>query len=174
MFSFQLKNSLQEIDVVITRSLLAFAGLTALFYQTGSFFIINIIVGIILLSGSFLVDYFFTKLKIKKIVLLATAAGFLFIATHSVAFAIVLLLIGMLANALNKKPLITINERGIFIQRSFGSNNFNWGHFNNIILKDNLLSIDFKNNKLLQLEIDAHSTIDENIFNHFCKMHLQG
>lgn len=50
---------------------------------------------------------------------------------------------------------------------------FTWGQFNNVILKDNLLTLDFKNNKVFQKEtIDDDSDADENEFNEYCLKQL--
>ena len=51
---------------------------------------------------------------------------------------------------------------------------YNWGDFNNIILKDNILTLDFKNNRLFQKEtIDEESDCDEDEFNEFCREQLR-
>jgi hypothetical protein len=48
-----------------------------------------------------------------------------------------------------------------------------WGDFNNIVLKDNILTLDFKNNRLFQKEtIDDDSDCDEDEFNEFCREQL--
>jgi len=48
-----------------------------------------------------------------------------------------------------------------------------WNQLNNLILKDGLLSIDFKNNKLIQLTIDeSKNVINEQEFNDFCRQQL--
>jgi hypothetical protein len=48
-----------------------------------------------------------------------------------------------------------------------------WAAIENVVLKDNLLSIDFKDNQLMQIEIANESTlIDEKNFNQFCKQQL--
>ena len=172
MFSIPLKNNGREIDVVVTRSLLALAGITALIYRAGNYFVINLIAGIVLLGSAFLVDYLFNKLKIKKMILLAFAAALLFISTHSIGFALVLVLVAKTSSLLRKKPLIIVDATGVSIQRVLGIKNYPWSQFNNIILKDNLLTLDFKNNQLLQLEPDSTATINEQTFNDFCKSFL--
>ena len=44
-----------------------------------------------------------------------------------------------------------------------------WNEFNNIILKDDMLTLDFKNNKLLQLDVvQSDKEVDEESFNNFC------
>jgi hypothetical protein len=50
---------------------------------------------------------------------------------------------------------------------------FSWSDLNNIILKDGLLTLDFKNNRLFQKEIvESADDIIEYEFNEYCKNHL--
>lgn len=56
---------------------------------------------------------------------------------------------------------------------SFPAKTIKWNDLNNIILKDGLLTIDFKNNKIIQQLIHAIQMIDEKEFNEFCKQQLQ-
>ena len=52
---------------------------------------------------------------------------------------------------------------------------YKWSEFNNIILKDDLLTLDFKNNRLLQREtIDEEGDADEDEFNVYCREKLGG
>lgn len=47
---------------------------------------------------------------------------------------------------------------------------YKWTDFNNIILKDDLLTLDFKNNRLLQREtVDEEGDADEHEFNLYCQ-----
>jgi hypothetical protein len=51
-----------------------------------------------------------------------------------------------------------------------------WHQLSNVILKDNLLTIDFKNNHLLQREVEDEEDeedVTEEEFNHFCKQMLE-
>jgi len=52
---------------------------------------------------------------------------------------------------------------------------FQWSDFNNVILKDGLLTIDFKNNKLFQKEAleDEEDDADEDEFNDYCRKQLK-
>lgn len=52
---------------------------------------------------------------------------------------------------------------------------YQWTDFNNIILKDGWLTLDFANNRVLQREIadDEDDEADEDEFNAFCQQHLQ-
>jgi hypothetical protein len=50
---------------------------------------------------------------------------------------------------------------------------YKWSDFNNIVLKDDLLTLDFKTNRLLQREtIDEDGDADEDEFNDYCSRHL--
>ncbi|HMF70432.1 MAG TPA: hypothetical protein VK616_03100 [Flavitalea sp.] len=50
---------------------------------------------------------------------------------------------------------------------------YTWLDFNNVVLKDNVLTLDFKNNKIFQKEaIDEEGEASEDEFNEFCKQHL--
>jgi hypothetical protein len=50
---------------------------------------------------------------------------------------------------------------------------YKWSGFNNIVLKDNLLTLDFNNNRLLQREtIDEEGDAEEDEFNAYCREQL--
>lgn len=51
---------------------------------------------------------------------------------------------------------------------------YQWTDFNNIILKDDLLTLDFKNNRLLQREtIEEEGDAEEDEFNVYCREQLR-
>lgn len=50
---------------------------------------------------------------------------------------------------------------------------YQWSDFSNIVLKDDLLTLDFKNNRLLQREtIDEEGDAEEDEFNLYCRQQL--
>ena len=52
---------------------------------------------------------------------------------------------------------------------------YKWNDFNNIVLKDDLLTLDFKTNRLLQREtVDEEGDAEEDEFNVYCREQLQG
>jgi len=62
------------------------------------------------------------------------------------------------------------------IYPSFPKKILKWSELDNIILKDGLLTVDFKNNKLAQAEVvrgDNDSAVNEQEFNDFCRGQLQ-
>lgn len=53
---------------------------------------------------------------------------------------------------------------------TFPFKNYTWQQVSNVMIKDNMLTIDFTNNKIIQREIEpAELTEDENEFNEFCR-----
>ncbi len=52
---------------------------------------------------------------------------------------------------------------------------YSWDQFNNIMLKDGLLTMDFANNRILQQEVvdDEEDEADEDEFNDYCKKNLK-
>jgi hypothetical protein len=57
---------------------------------------------------------------------------------------------------------------------SFPYTTLKWQELSNVILKDDILTIDHKNNKILQAELDTtHSHASEEEFNDFCRQQLK-
>ena len=85
------------------------------------------------------------------------------------ALNLILLLLNGFAS---QKPIVSITEKEITYP-AFPKKQINWKDLNNVILKDGLLSVDFKNNKLIQQLIDETQTrIEEKEFNEFCRQQL--
>jgi hypothetical protein len=56
---------------------------------------------------------------------------------------------------------------------TFPFKNYSWQEVKNIMLKDNMLTIDFKNNKIIQREIEPAELTEEEIeFNEFCRQQM--
>jgi hypothetical protein len=71
-----------------------------------------------------------------------------------------------------QKPIVSVSERQV-IYPSFPRKKIDWQELSNLIIKDGLLTIDFKNNRIIQQQIaDISSTIDEKEFNDFCRQQL--
>jgi len=69
----------------------------------------------------------------------------------------------------NKKDKIAaFNEKGIKIPGLGRHSNASWSEIKNIILKNNILTIDFRNNKLYQAQLSKNNTsLDQNEFVRF-------
>ena len=57
------------------------------------------------------------------------------------------------------------------IYPSFPEREITWNELQNVVLKDGILTIDFKNDKLIQNEIEF-TGLDEQKINEFCRKHL--
>ena len=78
----------------------------------------------------------------------------------------------ILHTAALQKPIVSINESRV-LYPSFPKKKIDWQELSNLIIKDGLLTIDFKNNKIIQQQIaDISLTIDEKEFNDFCLQQL--
>ncbi|HEX7902746.1 MAG TPA: hypothetical protein VF487_02625 [Chitinophagaceae bacterium] len=59
------------------------------------------------------------------------------------------------------------------IYTSLPQKNISWAELNNVILKDGILTVDFRNNKIIQSEIESpDSQLNEKEFNDFCRGQL--
>lgn len=82
-------------------------------------------------------------------------------------------LLGLLESQ-TKYPLEIGFDREQVVINSLIKREIRWSAFNNVILKDGLLTLDFKNNRLLQKEVldDGEEEADEDEFNAFCRERL--
>lgn len=88
-----------------------------------------------------------------------------------IIFGIVFLLV---TTVQNKKTKLLFNENGVYLTRVFKTILYPWDKIGNVVLKDDLLTIDFLSNKLIQAEIIAGTELaGEDDFNLFCKQQLQ-
>ena len=71
---------------------------------------------------------------------------------------------------LNRRIKIAVNHDGIFVN-TIPSKSWPWNSLSNVVMKDGLLTIDFKNNKLIQWQIEEYT--DEYAFNQFCENNVR-
>lgn len=79
-------------------------------------------------------------------------------------------LLFLLSTAALQKIIFYFKKENIE-QNNFPYKKFTWDQFTNVILKDNILTLDFKNNKLFQKEVEAKK-INEEHFNSFATQQL--
>ena len=74
------------------------------------------------------------------------------------------LILALIERRFNAKSRISFSEKGVTIfgwRKQF----YEWHSFQSVLLKDELLTLDFSNNRLLQKEIVPGSAVDETTFN---------
>lgn len=72
--------------------------------------------------------------------------------------------------ALQKIQLLFTPEK--VMKLNFPKRDYQWNAFNNVIIKDQILTLDFKNNHLLQVEVEEPKNINEKEFNLFAEAQL--
>ncbi len=86
--------------------------------------------------------------------------------------ACISLALGLLFQVSQRQLLVGIDKESV-LYPSFPKRTIRWNELNNLVLKDGLLTIDFKNNKILQSEIINSSVeLNEKEFNDFCREQL--
>lgn len=83
-----------------------------------------------------------------------------------------LLLFILLDFIAHKKLVVHVTNKTIVVPYIL-QKEMTWDEVNNVILKDGLLTIDFKNNKLFQhIIMNSEEDISEKEFNEFCRQQL--
>lgn len=91
-----------------------------------------------------------------------------------ILFPFILLALGLMQVFLKKKFEFLFNRQEILLN-SFFKRRIKWWALENVVLKDALLTLDFKNNKILQSEIlfEESNVPNEKEFNEFCRLQLK-
>lgn len=85
------------------------------------------------------------------------------------SIGLVMLLLLSITERIAKDFQLIINQQTLILKTGF-NRKFQWTDIQHIIFKEGILTIDFKNNQLLQLTID--NKINETEFNQFCEQQL--
>lgn len=81
-------------------------------------------------------------------------------------FALVYIVVAVVKG---KRTTVVFSEEGIQLTRVFKTVLFPWTELANAVLKDDVLTVDFKTNKIIQVEIaETAIIVDELAFNQFC------
>ena len=106
-----------------------------------------------------------------RLALLLSAVGWYF-QPDGIWISLIYLIASVLEKQAKFQEEIAFDAEEIVIN-SFPKKKFSWNELNNVVLKDGLLTVDFKNNKLIQKEVDSEVNPQvEAEFNHFAKSHL--
>jgi hypothetical protein len=84
----------------------------------------------------------------------------------------VLVLIFSVFAVLSKQKMQVDFSATAILFKSFSPKTINWADLNNVVLKDGLLTIDFKNDKLIQQLVEEDKA-NETAFNSFCQKQLK-
>ena len=107
-----------------------------------------------------------------RLALLLSAVGWIIQPYRQIALAALYAIAGLIEKQVKFPEEIGFSEESI-VFNSFPKKTYNWSDIKNVVLKDNLLTVDFTNNKLVQKEIDEEvSSHVEVEFNEFCRTQL--
>lgn len=101
-------------------------------------------------------------------------AGIIWLFIPGLRWFFILFVLFVLFDHQARHPLeIGVSDEQVVIN-TFFRKKYRWNDFSNVILKDNLLTLDFKNNKVWQREIEPYiSNVNEKEFNVFCSEQIQ-
>jgi hypothetical protein len=123
----------------------------------------------------YLVKYFFYRSQLFNEGWLFSVYHLFFLGFAGMGFYIPALIVAVLAILMN----IAMREYTVLFYNDRINYNtvpvkvLHWKELNHVILKDGLLTIDMKNNRLFQEELDStKNNPDENEFNEFCRQQL--
>ena len=132
---------------------------------------------IILVAALFIIQHFAKK---KQKEFSAKGAAFLLIIGAYLSFkfwlpAIIIAFLTLLYIISIRQFVLSVNANAI-IYPSFPKRTIQWSELNNVIIRDGLLTLDFKNNKLFQALVNKrimNPELDEKEFNDFCRAQLE-
>jgi hypothetical protein len=149
---------------------LNFLGFGYVFLRTSSTASLLAIAGLVLNTAPWL--YYILNKKHFKTPIVETAliaSALLWLYFGNVWMGLLLLFFSIIGLFANKKPTILVSEDGIIFP-SFPQKKYSWQAIEQIIWKDDILTIDLKNNKLIQVNINKDFAKDfpVKLFNEFC------
>lgn len=171
MYLFRIKADASDIDIPAVRSLLVFAAIIIAISRNNNSYTLNIVACIALIIAAFVAEVILVKYRVQTVLVIGIAALLLALCTYNIIFPVLMVLIGFAVRYLYVPPVVQVEEKGISIKKTFSGKIYEWPSFNQVILKDGLLSLDFKNNKVLQVELN--DAADENEFNKFCAQQIK-
>jgi hypothetical protein len=129
--------------------------------------------GALLLSGLYLIYTMYIAKKNRDVFFIKGITFFIlagsWVALQNYLIAVVCIMLGLLYHLSLQKLQFQFNNN-VIKKMNFPQKAYSWGMLANVMLKDNILTVDFRNNKLIQLEIEGN--INEIQFNEFAQQQL--
>jgi hypothetical protein len=156
--------------IVVVLHLFTFIILAVLNYPAG----IGMLVLGIGVAAVYLLLYYYRKSNRFRLTLMEVPLYFfgLWWLNSGVYWMAVLVLVFSIFATLSRQKIQVIVTEDAVLYRSFPQRSIQWAELDNVILKDGLLTIDFKNNKIIQQLIEDNN-ISEAAFNSFCNQNIR-
>lgn len=157
-------------------SILSFFPIGISIYQSPTSFLSYLFLFIV---ASILISFIYEKHKKKKIrfstLLIGIGIG-LISTTGNFLLGFLYMLAGISEKYLATNIEIGFSESEI-VKKVLNSKKYKWSEFNNILIKDDLLTMDFKNNSVFQAYTDDEENDEYDVegeeFNNYCKKRLE-
>lgn len=133
--------------------------------------------GAIILVIIYLLTRYYRLTKRKAVYLFDDQGYFLFLLCFTwlglgkFLIAGICLVLGLVYLAAMQKITFIFKEEGV-TKTNFPRREIQWNTLDNVILKDRILTMDFKNNHIIQGEVESSKTMNDLDFNHFVKDQL--
>jgi hypothetical protein len=152
-------------------SILAFAGAQI---EEGHLSYILLVIGAVIAGGIAYNLFFHPKDKPVRYKNFLFLAGIAWLAMPFFSWACLLFFLLAFLEYQAKRPLEVGFAADEVVINSLMKRRFGWNQFNNIVLKDDLLTLDFRNNRIFQKQTveDDDPEADEDEFNQYCKQQL--
>ena len=173
MFTFFINETATKFLVTTTRALLFFAAFTCFITVPKYSMWLPILLGALLILAAFFLPYFLQKNKHAITIIMLFASSCLILITGSFIVAGILFFGSVVLKKVYINPTIIFTHNDICITKTISKKYHKWNDCDNVVYKGGLLTIDFKNNRIIQLPINTGiSGVDESTFNLFCKKKL--
>jgi hypothetical protein len=169
---YRIYNVITVLMCIITVAASVFALLHSLFSAFAWVNVCLIAIIILILVFAFLSSKNKEDITTFKWALYASAFLWLLYPLHIPAIAVFYIIAALLERQIKFPQEIGFSKDGITFN-TFPFKNYTWQQVKNAMLKDNLLTLDFVNNKILQKETESDvDAITEKEFNEFCKQQI--
>lgn len=164
-YEFTIAESREAFHASNVSGFLLLAALFTLMTERGG---IGISVTAILFIAAMFSRTLLVRFQIPAWLVQLAAAVFLALATRSILFPAVIAVFAFVLEWSYVQPRVSISGEQLILVRSYNTRKYRWDELNNVVLKDGLLTLDFTNNKVLQLTIQNNSGVNDAAFNDFC------
>jgi hypothetical protein len=169
------KSSDKQIDMIsILLCVLSIAGFLFEQIKTNHFNYLLSLVSIVIASGIIYNIFFTKKDKSPRYKYLLFLAGITWIGMPYLQWIAIAFFALAFLEYQAKHPLEVGFTNDEIVINTLVRKRFHWNDLNNVILKDGLLTLDFRNNKLFQKETldDDEPDAEEDEFNDYCKQQM--
>ena len=168
MYKFVFEKERKDTELILIQAILVIAAVAAFIYRYNNYQALGYISSALLLITAFFVRLIIIGKGVNKWMVLAVGAALLFAATFRVLFPLIMFFYGALIQLIVKAPELWVDEKGVTSRTLFGQKKTPWEDFNSVLIKDGLLVLDYRDNRVKYLPVNQD--VNEGEFNNYCKV----